>query len=66
MVRVHQLGSMQDQTNNSTRRLNLVTIDQTLPRKDDIPEQTKKVIVLGDNTVKHIRGYDLWKIVRYM
>ena len=62
MVRVHQLGSIRDQTNNSTRRLNLVTIDQTLPRKDDIPEQTKKVIVLGDNTVKHIRGYDLGKL----
>ena len=27
--------------------------------KDDTPEQTKKVIILGDSIVKRVRGYDL-------
>ena len=28
-------------------------------RKDDTPEQTKKVIILGGSIIKHVRGYDL-------
>ena len=27
--------------------------------KDDTPEQIKKVIILGDSIVKHVRGYDI-------
>ena len=53
-------ASLQDQTKQIQSSIKLGNNHpNATSRKDDTPEQTNKVIILGDSIIKHVRGYDL-------
>ena len=53
-------ASLQDQTKQKQSSINLGNNQpNATASKDDTPEQTKEVIILGDSIVKQVRRYDL-------